>query len=232
MEYKNVVKGVFLQRPNRFIAHCTVEGRPVVAHVKNTGRCRELLVPGAKVYLEHHNNPNRKTEYSLIAVEKGERLINMDSQAPNTIAAEGIAEGNIRLPLQPGEEIQSIKREVVYGDSRFDLQVKTGQRTFFVEVKGVTLEKNGVVLFPDAPTQRGVKHLNHLAQAVKEGYSSCVLLIVQMENVLYFTPNYKTHPEFGEALKKAKNSGVTVLAYDCTVTPQRVKAKSPVEVRL
>lgn len=232
MEYKNIIKAEFVSRPNRFIAHCLVKGEPVTAHVKNTGRCRELLVPGATVYLEHSSNPKRKTQYSLIAVEKGSRLINMDSQAPNSIAAQGIEQGVIRLPLEPGESIRQIKREVTYGESRFDLQVLTTRRAFFVEIKGVTLEEEGAALFPDAPTQRGVKHMHHLIQAMEEGYSCCILFIIQMESIAYFSPNYKTHREFGEALAQAQEKGVAVLAYDCHIAPGRVEAKGPVEVCL
>lgn len=231
MEYQSVSQAVFLSRPNRFIAVCELDGQQAEAHVKNTGRCRELLLPGATVYLEKNNNPNRRTAYSLIAVQKGDRLINMDSQAPNAIAYEGILNGTIRLPLGDGEKLVSLRKEVKYGNSRFDLLAETGTQMFYIEVKGVTLEQDGVVLFPDAPTERGVKHILELIQAAKEtGVQSCLLFIIQMKGVRYFIPNWDTHPAFGDALELARESGVHLLAYDCDVSPNSILSRNPVKI--
>lgn len=206
MKYSDIVKGTFVSRPNRFIAHVIIDGKEEICHVKNTGRCKELLVEGATVFVQKSNNPSRKTAYDLISVYKGERLINMDSQAPNKVAEEWLRE---RFP----EAV--IKKEVTHEDSRFDFYIENKGDKIFVEVKGVTLEKDGVVLFPDAPTQRGVKHLNGLAKWVTEGNKAMALFIVQMNNVKYFTPNKETHPEFAEVLTKAKNQGVEVIAVEC-----------------
>lgn len=206
MKYSDIVKGTFVSRPNRFIAHVIVDGKEEICHVKNTGRCKELLVEGATVFVQKSNNPSRKTAYDLISVYKGERLINMDSQAPNKVAEEWLRE---HFP----EAV--IKKEVTHEDSRFDFYIENKGAKIFVEVKGVTLEKDGVVLFPDAPTQRGVKHLNGLAKWVAEGNKAMALFIVQMNNVKYFTPNKETHPEFAEVLTKAKNQGVEVIAVEC-----------------
>ncbi len=206
MEYKNILKGSFISRPNRFIAHVMINGKEEICHVKNTGRCKELLTKGATVLLQKSDNPARKTAFDLISVYKGQRLINMDSQAPNKVAEEWLRE---RFPKAV------IKREVTHGDSRFDFYVEDKNDKIYVEVKGVTLEKNGVVLFPDAPTQRGVKHLNGLTHWVSEGNKAIALFVVQMNNVKYFTPNKETHPEFAEALVKAKNQGVEVVAVEC-----------------
>ena len=173
MKYSNVVPGVFLRRPNRFIAHVEINGEEQVVHVKNTGRCRELLPQGAKVYCQHFDSAKRKTQYDLIAVEKGERIINMDSQAPNAAAKEWLAGGGLG-------EIQDLRPETVHGDSRFDFAFQKDGKPCFLEVKGVTLEENGVCAFPDAPTQRGVKHLRGLAAAVAEGYGAYVLFVIQM----------------------------------------------------
>ena len=200
MKYNKVEQGIFQKRPNRFIAHVEINGKEEVCHVKNTGRCRELLVPGALVFLEESDNPKRKTKYDLIAVEKGNRLINMDSQIPNKVVEEWLKEGNLF-----GKEAK-VRREVVYGNSRFDLYIESGERKIFMEVKGVTLEENNVVRFPDAPTQRGVKHIQELEKCIKEGYEAYLIFVIQMENVDYFTPNRDTHPEFAEALKTAEKS--------------------------
>lgn len=232
MHYQFIQPATFLDRPNRFIAVCRYDGQIVNAHVKNTGRCKELLVPGSTVYLEKSSNPNRKTQWSLIAVEKGDRLINMDSQAPNTIAAEGLLDGKISLFADPQETILSLKREVAFGKSRFDLFLQTQKREMFLEVKGVTLEENGAVFFPDAPTQRGVKHLHELVEAVNQGFSAGILFIVQMKEVSYFSPNRKTHPEFAEALLYAANHGVTVQAYDCEVSPDCIAVSGQIPCRL
>ncbi len=211
MKYNKVEQGIFQKRPNRFIAHVEINGKEEVCHVKNTGRCRELLVPGALVFLEESDNPKRKTKYDLIAVEKGNRLINMDSQIPNKVVEEWLKKGNLF-----GKEAK-VRREVVYGNSRFDLYIESGERKIFMEVKGVTLEENNVVRFPDAPTQRGVKHIQELEKCIKDGYEAYLMFVIQMENVDYFTPNRDTHPEFAEALKTAEKSGVHILAYDCIV---------------
>lgn len=226
MKYERVEQGIFQRRPNRFIAHVEVNGQEEVCHVKNTGRCRELLVPGALVFLEKSNNPNRKTKYDLIAVQKGKRLINMDSQIPNTVVEEWLKEGNLF------GKSACVKREVTYGNSRFDLYIESGERKIFMEVKGVTLEENGIVRFPDAPTQRGVKHIRELEKCVKDGYEAYIMFVIQMENAVYFEPNYQTHPEFAEALKEAQKEGVHILAYDCIVRKDLINLAKPVRVYL
>lgn len=226
MQYRNIVVGRFVDRPNRFIAHVEIDGQVQVVHVKNTGRCRELLVPGATVYLEGNNDPNRKTARDLVAVEKGERLINMDSQAPNRVFQEWGAAGMF-VP-----NVTLIRPETKYGDSRFDFYLEAGGKRHFVEVKGVTLEESDVVRFPDAPTLRGIKHVEELIRAREEGYESWVCFVVQMEAVKHFEPNDCTHPEFGEALRKAQNAGVRILALECRVTPDSLNIIGAVPVRL
>ncbi len=224
MKYENIIKGIFLERPNRFIAICDINGKEEVCHVKNTGRCRELLLKGSTVYLEKSSNPNRKTGYDLIAVQKGDRLINMDSQVVNKVA----------LEFMPKlfSDIKKIKPEYKYGNSRFDIYIETETEKIFIEVKGVTLENDGVVRFPDAPTERGVKHLNELQKAVKEGFKAYVLFVVQMLDVKYFEPNKETHPQFADALKQAKENGVIPLAYDCAVTPDTIKIRNPILIKI
>lgn len=224
MKYSNVVKGSFIDRPNRFIANCEIDGKPQVCHVKNTGRCKELFVKGATVYLQKADNPNRKTLYDLIAVEKGDRLINVDSQVVNGTVLE-------YLPVL-FDNIKLIKPERVYGNSRFDIYLETEKDKIFIEVKGVTLEKDGIAMFPDAPTERGVKHLKELQKAVADGYKAYVLFVIQMDNISHFEPNKETHPEFAEELKNAQKNGVTVLAYSCTVTPDEIKIKDKVRTIL
>ena len=224
MKYENIVKGEFQDRPNRFIANVLINGKTEVCHVKNTGRCRELLTKGATVYLQKSNNPNRKTKYDLIAVQKGERIVNMDSQIVNYVALE-------YLP-QMFENITYVKPECKYGNSRFDIYVETETDKIFIEVKGVTLENDGVVRFPDAPTERGIKHLKELQKAVTEGYKAYVLFVVQMDNVLYFEPNRITHPEFAETLKLASKNGVNVLAYQCHVTSESIIMKNKIPVKI
>lgn len=221
MKYKKVVEGRFVSRPNRFIANVNIGGCDFVCHVKNTGRCRELLVPGATVFLEESDNPNRKTKYDLIAVQKGDRLINMDSQAPNKVFSEWA-----KAYFKP----DFIKPEVTYKSSRFDFYIEKGDEKIFVEVKGVTLENDGVVSFPDAPTERGIKHLLELSDAVKNGYTAHVFFIVQMKGVRYFEPNRERHPEFCKALKFAKENGVHVMSLDCKVTPNSLTARDFVKV--
>lgn len=226
MIYENIVAGNFLSRPNRFIAQVNINGITETVHVKNTGRCKELLTDNAKVLCQHFANTSRKTAYDLISVYKGDRLINMDSQAPNKVFKEFL-EKNILF-----ENIEIIKPECKYQNSRFDFYVKTADKEIFIEVKGVTLEENGVVLFPDAPTERGIKHLNELITAKNQGYDAYVVFVVQMENVKYFTPNSKTHQAFAQALSNAKNNGVNVLCYDCKVTETTLDINNPVEVKI
>ena len=226
MRYEAISPAVFLSRPNRFIAHVLLNGEDTVCHVKNTGRCRELLLPGAVVYVQHSAAPGRKTAYDLIAVEKDERLINMDAAAPNRVFGEYLAAGGL------GFVPSRIRAEQRRGDSRFDFSFEHGARRCFAEVKGVTLEENGVVRFPDAPTERGVKHLRGLIDCVRDGLDAWAMFIVQMENVAYFEPNRKTHPAFAEALCDARAAGVKLLALDCRVTPDSLEAGSPVEIRL
>lgn len=213
MKYGKMVPGVFLTRPNRFVAHVQINGKTEVCHVKNTGRCRELLPVGAQVWCLESDNPARKTKYDLITVKKGDRLINMDSQAPNHAVREWLLAGGLG-------EINDLRPETVHGDSRFDFSfMKEGKRCF-LEVKGVTLENEGICAFPDAPTERGSKHLKGLARAAEEGYGAYVLFVVQMENVRYLHPNDQTDPAFGRALRQAADAGVEVLAVDCRVTPE------------
>ena len=231
MKYNRVVPGVFLKRPNRFIAHVCMHGKEEVCHVKNTGRCKELLVPGCTVYCAVSDNPNRKTKFDLIAVEKkvesSTLLINMDSQAPNAAVKEWLASG-----ASPFGQIDLLKPECRHGNSRFDFYLECNKRKIFIEVKGVTLEDDGVVLFPDAPTERGVKHVHELIQCHGEGYETCILFVVQMERARYFTPNRKTHPEFADALCEAKQAGVELLAYMCTICPDEMKMDKPLEIKL
>lgn len=226
MRYPNIEKGIFLLRPNRFLAHVLVNGKEVICHVKNTGRCKELLVPNCEVYVQHHDNPNRKTAYSLIAVQKGNRLVNIDSQAPNEAVKEWLPNNQV-IP-----HIQKIYPEKKYCNSRFDFYLEREESSAYVEVKGVTLEENGVVLFPDAPTERGIKHVYELCQCKKKGFDAYIIFVIQMQNVRYFTPNIKTHPEFGEALRYAKDCGVNILAFDCEVTPDTMSISSQIPVRL
>ena len=224
MKYNNVLKGKFVDRPNRFVANVIIDDKTEVCHVKNTGRCRELLVKGNTVYLQESDNPDRKTKYDLIAVQKGDRLINMDSQIVNYVALEYIP--NLF------DNIKKIKPEYKYGNSRFDIYLETEYDKIFIEVKGVTLENNGAVRFPDAPTERGVKHLKELQKAVTEGYRAYVLFVVQMSDVKYFEPNAQTHPEFAEELKRAKENGVIPLAFECVITPDSIEINKPVSIKL
>lgn len=223
MKYEKIRPGTFLDRPNRFVAHVELGGTAAVCHVKNTGRCRELLVPGAKVYLEESGNPARKTQYDLIAVEKGTRLINMDAQAPNRIFAQWIRQQEPGIAVHP---------EYRYGDSRLDFCLERPEGLHLVEVKGVTLEREGHCLFPDAPTERGVRHLHELMRAVEEGHRATAFFVIQMADVLDFAPNDTTHPAFGEALREAARRGVEIAAYTCRVTPETVTLDAPVPVRL
>ena len=220
-----MVPGTFLARPNRFIAHVEIDGQVEVVHVKNTGRCRELLPAGAQVYCQRSSNPARKTKFDLIAVQKGSRLINMDSQAPNRAAGEWLSSGG----LGP---VEALRAETVHGDSRFDFSfVKNGQQCF-LEVKGVTLENDGICAFPDAPTQRGAKHLRGLTEAAREGCGAYVLFVIQMSGVKHLHPNDLTDPAFGKALREAAQNGVTVLAMDCAVSVDEMTLRAPVPVLL
>ena len=226
MTYANTLEAAFISRPNRFIAHVELDGETVAAHVKNTGRCKELLIPGAKVILQSSGNPERKTAYDIIAVWKGDRLINIDSQAPNKVFLEHLQSGRYI------DGLTLIKPETKYSGSRFDFYVEAGERKIFIEIKGVTLEEDGVVMFPDAPTERGVRHLNELKQCVQDGCESQVVFVIQMSDVRYFTPNNKTHPAFGEALIAAEKAGVRVIALDCLVKEDTLKIGNPVKIRL
>lgn len=225
MQYEPMVRGIFRARPNRFIAHVDFGTGDTVCHVKNTGRCRELLVPGTTVWCKHSSDTKRKTAYDLITVQKGDRLINMDSQAPNTAAEEWLRAGGLG-------EVCDVRREVFYGESRYDLAFIKNGRPCLMEVKGVTLEHDGVCAFPDAPTQRGARHLRGLAQAVRDGYEAYALFVIQMEDVLYLHPNDATDPDFGRALREAAAAGVQILAMDCAVTESTMALRRAVPVRL
>ena len=225
MLYENMVPGIFLARPNRFIAHVEIDGKEEIVHVKNTGRCKELLPKGAKVWCQHWDNPNRKTKYDLIFVQKGQRLICMDSQAPNAAAKEWLLSGGLG-------QIDNLKGEYAHGDSRFDFSFEKDGRRCFLEVKGVTLERDGVCAFPDAPTERGVKHLQGLTRLAQEGYGAYVLFVIQMADVAYLHPNDETHPAFGAALRAAAGAGVQVMAMCCHVEIGCMEIKDPVEVKM
>ena len=226
MQYQRIEKGRFLSRPNRFIAHVELDGRTEVVHVKNTGRCRELLIPGATVYLEKSDNPARKTQYDLIAVEKGTLLVNMDAQAPNQVFREWVEAGNFQ------EGLTLLRPETTWGDSRFDFYWEAGERRGFVEVKGVTLEEDGHACFPDAPTERGVKHLNELTRCQADGYEAAVCFVLQMAGMKDFAPNDRTHPAFGDALRQAAQAGVRIMAQECIVTPDSLTIGAAVPVLL
>lgn len=226
MRYGTVVPGRFLSRPNRFIARVEMPEGVETVHVKNTGRCRELLIPGTTVYLEKAANPARKTRYDLIAVEKGSRLINMDAQAPNRVFGEWAAAGGF-LP-----EVTAIQPEFTWGESRLDFCLKTPRGMHLVEVKGVTLEEGGAARFPDAPTERGIKHIRELQQAVEQGLDATLFFVVQMEGICSVAPNDDTHPAFGQALRAASSAGVNVCAYDCLVRPDELVIHQPVPVIL
>ena len=231
MKYNNIHKGKFISRPNRFIAEVEILGEKHTVHVKNTGRCKELLLPGATIYLDEPIGKERKTKYDLVAVEKlcpDERkiLINMDSGAPNEAVAEFLKNGT----LFPDATL--IRREVTKGNSRFDFCIEQGEKITYLEVKGVTLENNGIASFPDAPTERGVKHIEELIELKKHGYGAAILFVIQMKGITEFRPNEITHKTFGDALRKAKNEGVSVYAFDCIVTPDTMTVDQPVEVKL
>jgi sugar fermentation stimulation protein A len=226
MFYKNTVQAKFINRPNRFIANIEIDGKTEVCHVKNTGRCKELLIPNATVFVQECAGGTRKTKYDLISVYKGDRLVNIDSQVPNKVFHQWVLDSDLF------KDIVLIKPETKFKDSRLDFYIQTTDRRIFIEVKGVTLEENGVAMFPDAPTERGIKHMNELIKSVDEGYEAWAVFIIQMKNVLYFTPNIKTHKAFGDALKNAKSHGVNIMALDCDVTKNSIKARDYVEVRI
>lgn len=226
MRYPNIHRARFLSRPNRFVANCDLEGEALVVHVKNTGRCKELLVPGAEVWLTRSGNPARKTAFDLVAVQKGGRLVNMDAQAPNAAFGEFLRGGGF-LP-----EVQNVRAEVRCGASRFDFRAESGGKLHYMEVKGVTLEEDGVVRFPDAPTERGVKHLKELQAAAAAGFGAHVVFVIQMEAVERFEPNDHTHAAFGAALREAADNGVRVHAFWCRVTPDSLSIAGPVPVKM
>ncbi len=237
MQYPKTVTGIFISRPNRFTAIVAIEGREEICHVKNTGRCRELLIPGCRVILsdsQYAASPSsRKTRYDLVAVYKDSLLINMDSQAPNAAAREWLEAGGLfTLEAGLGSRLVSLRPETVFGDSRFDFFLKTDTCEMFLEVKGVTLEEQGVLKFPDAPTKRGEKHIRELTKCVRAGYRAGILFVIQMEQALYFTPNTATHPAFAQALTQAEQEGVMLFAMNCLVTPDSMKISSPVPICL
>lgn len=226
MKYEHMEPARFVSRPNRFVAQVEQKGRQEVCHVKNTGRCKELLVPGAELYVQRSDNPTRKTALDLISVKKGEQWVNMDSQAPNKVAEEWLKAGGL------GYKDIYVKPECRYGNSRFDFYLEYEGRKAFMEVKGVTLEEDGVARFPDAPTERGVKHIEELMRCMENGYDAYICFVIQMKGVMRLEPNDRTHPAFGEALRRAAKAGVQVLAYDCIVKPDELKMDRKIEVCL
>lgn len=226
MKYKNIVEGSFISRPNRFIAQVDINGIVHTVHVKNTGRCKELLTPNAKVFLEESTNPNRKTKYDLVSVYKGSRLINMDSQAPNKVFYEYLSTGDLF------EKINLIKPEYKYKSSRIDFYAEINNQKYLFEVKGVTLEENNIVMFPDAPTERGVKHIKELISSKQDDYIPYIVFVIQMSDVSYFTPNTKTHEEFAQILREAEKAGVNILALDCIVTKDTLDINKNVKIIL
>jgi len=237
MRYEKIEAAVFKSRPNRFIAHVETERGSEVCHVKNTGRCKELLVPDARIWVQRNDNPARKTALDLIAVQKGNLLINMDSQIPNRVAEEWIRGGHFGIRRSDGERHvfsreTRIRPETRYGDSRIDLYLEDGDVRMFLEIKGVTLEEDGVARFPDAPTERGVKHVQELIRCHEDGYEAGILFVIQMKGVHRMEPNDRTHPAFGEALRDAARAGVHIMAVDCLVEPASICADEEVEVRL
>ena len=226
MHYENMEPAVFLSRPNRFVAYVEQAGKQEICHVKNTGRCRELLIPGAELYVQRSDNPARKTALDLISVKKGDQWVNMDSQAPNKAAAEWLKNGGF------GTKEILVRPEYKYENSRFDFYLETEGRKAFMEVKGVTLEEDGTARFPDAPTERGVKHIRELMRCLDDGYEAFILFVIQMKGVHAFEPNDRTHPAFGETLREAAGKGVRILAYDCLVKPDEMTIDQRIEVHL
>lgn len=229
MKYNKVIEGIFIKRPNRFIAHVTIDGNEEIVHVKNTGRCRELLLPGVKVILEDcSHNPNRKTKYSLIAVYKGDMLVNMDSQVPNTVIYESL----IANKINSLKELSLVKKEVSFGNSRFDIYFESQAKKGFIEIKGVTLEDKGIARFPDAPTQRGKKHVMEMVKAVEEGYVGIIFFLIQMRGPEEFRLNWEMDPEFSQAVKFASENGVLVMAFDSIVSDNSIELASPINIDL
>ncbi len=226
MHYENIKKAKFIFRKNRFLCQIEIDKEAAFCHVKNTGRLKELLTEGAQVYVEEHDNAKRKTKYSLVAVKKGRKVVNIDSTAPNKVFYEWVKKGCFT------DGVTLIKPETTFGNSRFDCYIEAGERKIFVEVKGVTLEKDGVAMFPDAPTERGVKHLNELCECVKMGYEAYIVFVVQMRGVHTFIPNRQTHAEFADALENCKKCGVKILCVDCEVTPKTLDIAKELEVKL
>lgn len=226
MKYNKTVKAVFLERPNRFVAKVNLDGEEIYCHVKNTGRCRELLVPGAQVWLEDSENPNRKYRYSLVTVRKGDRLVNMDSQAPNKAVGEWLKNAGLF------DDIRVLKAESRYGTSRFDFYCEYEDKKAYIEVKGVTLENDNIVSFPDAPTERGARHVSELIECIKDGYEAYIIFVVQMKNVLHFEPNAVNDPAFAETLKRAEKEGVNIIAVDCSVSETEMVIEDFVSVKI
>lgn len=226
MKYNKTVKAEFIERPNRFVAKVKLDGKEIYCHVKNTGRCRELLVSGTSVWLEDSENPKRKYRYSLVTVQKGERLVNMDSQAPNKAVHEWLKSGGLF------DNITLLRPESRYGSSRFDFYCEYEGRKAFIEVKGVTLENSNIVSFPDAPTERGAKHVSELIECMKDGYEAYIIFVIQMKDILYFTPNEDHDPVFASALRKAESEGVNIIAVDCRISESEMVIRDRVEVKL
>lgn len=226
MKYDNIVKGYFLERPNRFIAKVEIDGKVENCHVKNTGHCREILRPRALLYLQDCEKPGRKTRYDVIAVEKGDQIVNMDSQIPNKAVVEWLKKGNLF------SKNAVIRPEQTYRNSRFDVYIEDGDRKAFMEIKGVTLEEEGVARFPDAPTERGIKHIQELCECQKEGYEAYLFFLIQMKGVHLLEPNWKTHEAFGQALEEAQKQGVHILAYDSLVTEDSIVVDKSIDVNL
>ncbi|MBQ8044620.1 MAG: DNA/RNA nuclease SfsA [Clostridia bacterium] len=224
MKYRKIVEGKFIERPNRFTSFCEVDGEVCKCHVKNTGRCRELLLPGVRVFLEEGDNPDRKTKYSLVGVMKGDLMINMDSQAPNKVVKEWLESEELF------KGITYIKPEMTYGKSRIDFYFETEEKKCYMEVKGVTLIDGNVARFPDAPTKRGIKHIEHLIELKELGYDTYIMFVIQCKGVEVFEPNDVTHKAFGDALRKAHKAGVKILAYDCKVTKESLRIDKPIKV--
>ena len=226
MKYNKTVKATFIERPNRFVAKVNLDGEEIYCHVKNTGRCRELLQPGVDVWLEDSENPNRKYRYSLVSVRKGDRMVNMDSQAPNKAVGEWLKNESLF------KDIKLLKPECRYGSSRFDFYCEYEDKKAFIEVKGVTLENDGVVSFPDAPTERGARHVAELIECIKDGYEAYIIFVIQMKNVLCFGPNEDHDPIFAKTLRKAQQEGVNIIAVDCFVSDSEMIIEEPVQVKL
>jgi len=229
MKYKNpVIEGKFINRINRFIAEVEISGKIEKVHVRNTGRCKEIFIPGAKIFLEEGSGEKRKTKYSLIAVYKEKRLINVDSQIVNYVFEEGVLKNKVDFLNNPDVFL----REKVYNKSRFDFYYEKGSKKGFIEIKGVTLEKDNQTMFPDAPTLRGQKHIKELVQGLKEGYENYIIFLIQMENTESFRPHWETDPVFAEELEKAKRQGVKILAYDTIVAPENITLNKTVKVKI